>query len=387
MNDALRNTVLDIYDTVADQKSWPELLDRIAAQINAFGCIVFEWHGHGSNRSLSAPHFSSLFDPEQLQTYIDRCMPFEAVDQDIFEAHSLVSDGIDLIDDTVLADTVENLKRRKNVEVMQKFGILHRAAGLLNKDNTMQSRFSVQLGANRGRLTPQERGYLSNVLPHVAKALDLGRPAQQLALAHQGLIAAMDRLLIGVCILDVNGCVVVANEEFRRQLDDYAALSLQRNGVLRLGDEAAQQRFERLKADAFNHGHFGARPRKEAVSIDSESFLCVEVTPLTKAEDIGSSTFGGYILYSTDTSLPVHCSTLPIQQIFGLTATELSLVDAMAEGLTNAQIAQRRDRSVATINTQVKSILAKTQCTTRTQFVRLMMSFGASYLAETKDPA
>lgn len=386
MNQALRNTVLDIYDTVADQGRWPAMLDQIAAQVNAFGCIVFEWQGRGQDRSLSAPHFSNHFDPEQLRTYIDRCMPFEAVDQDIFEAHSLVSDGIDLIDDSILADRLEDLKQRKNVQVLQKFGILHRAAGLLNKDNTMQSRFSIQLGAGRGRLNADERGYLSGILPHVAKALDLGRPAQQLALAHQGLVTAMDRLMIGVCILDAKGCIVVANDEFRRQLETHAALSRQVNGVLRMQDPAEQVRFEGLKADALNHGQFGARPRKEAVSVEGSSFLCIEVTPLTRAEDIGTKAFGGFILYSTDTSLPVHCSTDLIQQAYGLTAAELSLVDAMAEGLTNAQIAERRDRSVATINAQVKSILAKTQCATRTQFVRLMMTFGGRFLAEETAP-
>jgi DNA-binding NarL/FixJ family response regulator len=55
----------------------------------------------------------------------------------------------------------------------------------------------------------------------------------------------------------------------------------------------------------------------------------------------------------------------------------------VAEGLTNAQIAERRNRSIATINTQVKSILSKTQCLTRTQFVRLMMSFSTDFVANT----
>ena len=65
---------------------------------------------------------------------------------------------------------------------------------------------------------------------------------------------------------------------------------------------------------------------------------------------------------------------------YGLTDTEMSLVDAIADGLTNAQIAEMRNRALPTINAQVKSILSKTQCSTRTQFVRLLTGFGGEYL-------
>ncbi len=384
MQDAIHQTVLSIYDAVADDALWPDVLQRFADQLDAVGCIVFEWQGEPHERRLAAPIASQYYDPSAIDTYVAKCFADEARDQDIFEAHSLRQDSIDLIEDDVLASSVSALKQRSNVQTLRKLGILHRAAGLLNKDNTAISRFSVQLADTRGRLTTDQRVHLAAVLPHIAKALDLGRAGRQLAMEHQSLLAAMNRLTIGVCILDARGRIVAANEEFRRQLDDQQAFLLRPNGTLELTRPEDQRLFENLKEHALNHGRFGARPRKESISTDIDSFLCIEVVPLNKSEEIGARRFGGYALYSTDTSLPVHCSTLPIQRAFGLTDAELALVDAIAEGLTNAQIAERRDRSVATINAQVKSILSKTQCATRTQFVRLMMSFGANYVADPK---
>lgn len=375
-----RDDILSIYDAAVEPKTWPLVLDRIAEGIGARGAIVFEWSSQDASRVLSATHASSFFDPVQLATYIERCQVFEAADQDIFEAHSLQSDGINLIDDSVLAPSVAALKERKNVQILEKFGILHRAAGLLNKDNPLQARFSVQLGSDRGPLTEQNRSYLGRVLPHVAKALDLGRPATQLALENQGLIAAMDRLLIGVCVLDAQGRVVTMNTEFRRQLERYATFDLPPGGVLRLSQPADQRRFEHLKSDCLHHGQFGARPRKEAVATDEEAVLCIELVPCTQNAEIGAKAFGGFILNSVDTSLPVHCATPAIQQAYGLTDAELALVDAIAAGKTNVQIAEERDRAVATINTQVKSILSKTRCASRTQLVRLMMSFAGRYV-------
>ncbi|MGY9057926.1 MAG: helix-turn-helix transcriptional regulator [Alphaproteobacteria bacterium] len=76
----------------------------------------------------------------------------------------------------------------------------------------------------------------------------------------------------------------------------------------------------------------------------------------------------------------MHCDTAPIKSAFGLTDAELSLVEFISEGFTNPEIAERRNRSVETINTKVKSILSKSQCANRTQFVRTMMRFGTNFV-------
>ena len=383
MSDDHKNFVLEIYDTVADQSLWPGVLDKIADKINALGCMVFEWESLDNRRSLTVPHASSFYKKEVINHYVNKFFEHEARDQDIFEAHSLASDGVDLIDDRVLASSRRELEKLENVQQLLKFGICHRAAGLLNKDNTAQSRFSVQFKSDRGRMTGSERAYLGDILPHVAKALDLGRPAAQLAREHTSLLQAMDELNIGVCILDNKGSLALGNQEFQRQLDSFQAFRVDPNGRLRMSDQLEQHRYSALLSDALNHGKFGARPRKEAITADSENFLCIEVVPLDTADEIGSKSFGGYVLYSTDTSRPVSCNPQPLQRAFDLTDAELGLVQSLGQGLTNAQIAERRDRAVSTINAQVKSILAKSHCSTRTRFVRLMMNFGAEILRES----
>lgn len=149
---------------------------------------------------------------------------------------------------------------------------------------------------------------------------------------------------------------------------------------MRINDGPGHSQFETLKAHGNNHGKFGARPRKEAIGLAEEHSLCVEVAPLHRAAEIGSKAFDGFLVCSTDTSLPVECDPAPMQQAFGLTDAELALVKAIGDGLTNPEIAERRGRAVDTINTQVKSILAKTSCANRTQFVRMMTRFGTNYL-------
>ncbi|WP_425101649.1 helix-turn-helix transcriptional regulator [Tropicibacter sp. S64] len=380
MVDRIHDVVLRVYDAAADDALWPDVLQQIADECGAVGCIVFEWDGMPHNRVLRPTVASSYYDLAAIGTYIEKCYPDECRDQDIFEAHSLRLDRVDLIEDDVLAPSMEALKALPNVQTLQKLGILHRAAGLLNKDNTAISRFSVQFGADRGRFSTVERVFMTTVLPHVAKAFDLGRPAMQLARDNLGLIAAIEQLSIGICILDRGGRRIVSNGEFQRQHETYRVFRIAPDGSIRFTKPEDERRFATLKRHAFEHGQYGARPRKEAISAGEDSYLCIEIAPLHKLGEIGTERLDGFILYSADTSLPLHCNTSPIKQAFGLTDTEQDLIAGIADGLTNAQIAEMRGRSVATVNSQVKSILSKTHCATRTQLVRLMMSFGVDYI-------
>ena len=54
----------------------------------------------------------------------------------------------------------------------------------------------------------------------------------------------------------------------------------------------------------------------------------------------------------------------------------------MAEGMTNREISDRREKSVETINTQTKSILAKTMSANRTQLIRLATNLSANFLSD-----
>ncbi|MDK3072563.1 helix-turn-helix transcriptional regulator [Sedimentitalea sp. JM2-8] len=377
----LRKTILDIYDAASDPSLWPEALQALADSVDAVGCIVFEWRQHDPGQKIVAQLASSYYDPAVIEGYIHRCHASEAEDQAIFEAHSMRSDGIDLIEDDVIAPSIDALTARSNVVALQRFGILHRAAGLLDKDNVTQARFSLQLGAGRGRLTVPERDRLAELLPHVAKAMNLGRAARELSRVFGGVLSAIDRLGIGICLLDREGRVVHVNEEFLRQIDRFRLFSRTPTGHLRFARPEDQRQFSALLDDALNHGRFGARPRKEAIAVHRDSFLCIEVVPLHTSAEIGTRPFDGVVLYSTDTSRPWSCDVEPMAAVYGLTEAEAEILSFVAAGLTNAQISEARGRSIATINTQVKSVLSKTGCQTRTQLVRLMLNFGTTYLS------
>lgn len=377
----LQALILRIYDTVADEALWPEVLDELVNRVGAQGCILFEWSGDAGSKHLTTPFFSKFYTADGLSTYLGKCAHLEAQDQEVIRANTSVQDAIDLVDDTVIARSRDRLEEMEHVRTLRRFGILHRAAGVMNKDNRWLSLFSVQFSEGRGPLSDTERSDLVQLLPHLAKALDLGHPIREQRRVAGSVLAGIDQLSVGVCILDPSGSVVVSNTEFRRQLESYRAMRIRHDGRLRIEDAHASGRVEQLMADARNHGRFGGRPRKEAISIAEDDFLCLEVSPLHRIDDLAGRIFSGFILFSADTSRPFEVDAAAIKDAFGLTDAERAIVEAMGEGLTNPQIAERRERSVETVNAQVKSVLSKSRCGTRTQFVRMLTSFGARFLA------
>lgn len=383
MSNELRDLTLRIYDAVADQRLWSGVLDQLADRVGAQGSIIFEWATSDGEMRLTAPIHSGFYPSETLSTYLLKCQHLEARDQEILRKQTNDHDEIELLDDTLLATSIEELRRQEHVRKLLRLGIFHRAAGIMNKDNPWISLFSIQLNSARQPLNDTERQYLSQLLPHLAKALDLSIPMRQLQSRYQGVLSAIDKLNIGVCVLDARGMTVARNQEFRRQQETYRTFRVSPNGQLRITNRLGQKCFEKLMSDLSQHGKFGARPRKESIMSHTLNPLCIEVAPLHKSDEIGTQAFDGFIICSTDTCLPIACDTGRVQQAFGLTPTETSLVDAIGQGLTNPEIADRRGRSVATVNAQTKSILAKSNCANRTQFVRTMMRFGASFLVKS----
>ncbi|MBY6068814.1 helix-turn-helix transcriptional regulator [Leisingera aquaemixtae] len=373
---------LKIYDAVADPAAWQPVLDEVVDRTGAHGSIVFEWHEEGPSRNLVAPLHSGRYPDNLLSSYLDKCAHLEERDQDIVRKHTSNHDAVELLDDTLIASTPEGLRNTEHVKFLESIGIFHRAAGVMNKDNRWISLFSLQLGAGRPQLDAEERAFLSPQLPHLAKALDLSIPLRQLHQRYRAVLSAMDQLTIGLCVLDRRGLIVARNEEFQRQQESYRSIRVGTDGRLLLGSADGNKHLTDLMEHVERHGQFGARPRKESVISGPSDALCVEVSPLNNADEIGTASFDGFLICSTDTSLPMHCNVERVGSAFGLTKAETALVEPISQGLTNPEIADRRERAVTTINAQMKSILSKSGCANRTQFVRAMMRFGTQFLRD-----
>ncbi|MEM6662347.1 MAG: helix-turn-helix transcriptional regulator [Pseudomonadota bacterium] len=383
MNDD-RDLILDIYNTIGEEGAWARVLERLAVQFDAVGCIVFEAEGSGAERRLSAPYYSQGYDPEAVGTYLTRFHDQELAIQDNHAADLRSGDHVEIFGADLRKDEALKARDAEAIQWLAAVGIHEWSACFLNKDDPNRSRFSMQMNNADPSIVGRRQARTRDLLPHIAKALELGRPAAQLARLHRTLLEAMDRLRVGVCILDGKGRPVVSNSEFDRQRDRHPVFHIAWDGSLQITEPADGKQFADLVGAVATHGRFGARPRREAIVTSSDgspTALCIEVAPLDVLQEMGSTPLAGAIVYSLDTSVPLRARTAPLKSIYGLTDAETEVLDLIAEGLTNPEIAEQRGRAPDTVNAQVKSILGKTRCANRTQLVRLLSGFAPMVFA------
>lgn len=386
----LNDLILAIYDTTINPGAWPEVLDQAARYIGATGAMIFELEGAGDQRRIRAPHLSKIYDAQLVAGYINRYHAEELIDQDIFTSLSKPTDQIHFVTDDALAKSEAELLARANVRAMVENGIRYRMAALLNKDMADRDRLALQFTSRTGPISKEHVERALRISPHIAKARNISRPTKQLADSFRSVADCIDMLVVGVCILDVQGRIVHLNQEFQRQLDTYPVFRKDRSGRLVMRSEKPAEALDKLRGSLANHGRFGARPRKEAITIlidDKPHTLCIEVAPLTSADEFGEPKLNGHIVYSMDAGNFYEIDGAMLASIFSLTQTETSILEMLAEGLTNTQISERRSKSVETVNSQVKSILEKTQSANRTQLIRLATNISSSFILDRSHPA
>ena len=382
----VRELILGIYDAAIDPRKWPAMLDRISRFVGARGIILFNMEDVGPARKLLTSYMSASYDICAMNDYLTLYHRQELDDQDRFANNQKMTDGIELVPDLVLMDQQGDFSNRPNVKWMRERGIHHRSGALLNKDNLYRDRFSIQFSQAHGPLNPEDIRKTSLLLPHIAKALSVGRPTEQLFDQFRSILSYLDLLAVGLCILSKDGSVIVKNREFQRQMEAYPVYRIGPTGKLLFDNANTDRSIRHLLADVANHGAFGARPRKEAVSaiLDGEDYkLCIEISPLNKSDELGTQPIGGHIIYSLDTNLPAAINAALVTDLFELTGAEIEVLSLMADGLTNREISERRSTSITTVNSQTKSILSKTMSANRTQLVRLVTNLSANFLSSS----
>lgn len=371
--------ILDIYDTALEPHKWPEVLDKISHFVGAIGALVIDLSSTADEGSLHATHYTSNYDADTASNYLTAFRIQELEDQRIFAQHSEKTDEIQLISDEVLAPSRELLEQRDNVKFIKSIGITYRAGALLNKDLIEMDRFAFQFNKEQGALNPEHIRKSNFLLPHLAKALNVGRPTALLASQYAFIVEGLNKIKSGVCIIDNRRNLIVQNKEFERQTDAYDVFNITNDGRLEFKNLTTMKTALDMFSSIGFHGRFGARPRKEALNsgaINQPHNLCIEIIPLDDVSSVDVKLTGGSIIFCLDTSEYPDVDVEKVSLAYQFTGSEKQVFRYLIDGFTNPQIADQLGKSVETVNSQVKSILSKTMAANRTQLVRISIQTG-----------
>jgi DNA-binding CsgD family transcriptional regulator len=94
----------------------------------------------------------------------------------------------------------------------------------------------------------------------------------------------------------------------------------------------------------------------------------------------------GFALFSLDATQPIDLDMRFIADAYSLTESKEAVLKLRGEGLTNAQISERRSRSLETVSSQVKALLSKTVSRNRTQLIRLATEHSPRLFIDSSIP-
>ncbi|WP_170207281.1 helix-turn-helix transcriptional regulator [Roseinatronobacter monicus] len=370
-----------IYDCALNPADWAAVMQDIAQHSGAIGAIIFDVVlDRTGQEQVCLQTCSSVYDPAEIEGYLARFNAEELRDQGIFARLSSQGEDVELLRCDRLTDSRAALEAQPNVQAMIASGVYYRAGALLCKDSLRMDRFALQSSRRQGPLTESALSWASVMLRHVAKAQSIGRAFRELHLRGAMLESVLGALPFGVAVVTGGRDILLRNPEFER-LAEASGLAAPRDPT-RLSPRALSRLpdIQRQLTGIEAHGTRGTRPRLEAgfmpLTEGAAQGLFVELSPLTRHPDLDRFGPSAYLMCALDSSRAHSIDLERLQRFFPLTASELAVLDLVARGHTNPEIADLRGRALETVNSQVKTIIRKTGSRNRTEMVRVAVGLS-----------
>ncbi|MEM7408915.1 MAG: helix-turn-helix transcriptional regulator [Myxococcota bacterium] len=224
---------------------------------------------------------------------------------------------------------------------------------------------------------------LEGLTPHLHRAVEIYRQLHGADVMRRALNEAVDRLPVGLLLLDVNRNVVVENKSARAILESDDGLHVDRHGP---GAAEARENAElqRLLAEAIEaqRGQYYNGPGFVSVSRPSgERAYAVMVTPLLAGPGPQGGEDAVVAVFVTDPSAKIVAGSEALEVLYQLTYSEAELVRLLSLGMSLDEAASQRGVSLNTARSHLKRAFSKTGTNRQGELVHLIVS-GVGQIGE-----
>lgn len=361
--------ILDlIYGAALDPSLWTRVMERVADQVGGGGATLARLSVvDGSGEALLARS-----DPETLRTYAEH-----------FERRNVL---------TVVEDPTA-YRQGRTAGVATEEAALPRAAFERSEfyndflkpqdiDSALWIRLelaerevcTITVGRpeRRGRFETSDMEAAVRLRPHLVRAYKMGRNlAGRLGLAHD-LTQAVEGSLHAILILDASGRVVHANRRAASLLGEDRGLGLAA-GRLFASNPQANATLQKLIASGLAAGGDRAGGAMGIPSPTRRLPLALRTSPIPGRDMPIFGAPGGLLVSVADLDRQLRSPADELRLLFGLTAAEARLADAVFEGLSLPEAADRFGLSLHTVRFQIARVFEKSGVARQTDLVKLMM--------------
>ncbi|MTI03233.1 helix-turn-helix transcriptional regulator [Roseibium sp. RKSG952] len=214
------------------------------------------------------------------------------------------------------------------------------------------------------------------LLPHLTKALEIGRVFTFLKARYKATLTALDQVQAGIAIALPDGQVIVKNAEAKKILKAQDGIALARDGRIVTSDPDVTSK---IKAHIFDIGSTAqgqANRHESLLSVSRPSGLTpylLDIAPLSDSDAELENNLDGALITIVDPERVPYLRLERFTALYGLTPAETEVCRWIAEGASVAEIAEHRNTSPTTAKNQVAAVLAKTGVNGRHELIRLIL--------------
>lgn len=353
-----RQAIDVIYDAVLDDEAYSLIPDAVGREVRASAVVITEFDRNFSPRSALYSQYSA----EMNQFYFDRGIakldvwtPI-AVQKALWD-RAVVCDSHVSAESFIRTPFYNEFFRHFGADTARCLGAaLRKPGGLLG--------VGLHRGFRDASFTVEETARLSALLPHLRR-LSILRERLAAAQARQRLQKlALDAVSYGIMVTDGAGRIQLINARAEAIAARCPALSLS-SQQLAARDPRQQAMLQALvHSAATRSGGQGGACRLRGPGAGNEVKLMAIPMPL----------YGGAALVLLDDEESKSKAEFAplLTQLYRLTPAEAELATLLAQGASTSEAAQHRQVSVATVRTQIKQLLTKTESRRLSDLTRLL---------------
>lgn len=371
----------EIYAAAQEPARWPEVVRRIAISCGSPRALLFT-----PLHSVDQGGFGYAFNmPQDRMEYWAAQGMHEDILMDAMVGKGWLVSGKVMTGDQLVPRS-RLLQSRFYQELWKPTGILQVCAGIIFDGQDMFLP-PVALSIYRGPSDPDfgeaDLDWVQRLVVHLAKALSLMFHLRDLSFRAAASTAALERLAVGVVLLDREGCIQFSNYAARRLFCRASHVVLhgvlgERGSVLALHPAFARQArdFQVVIQDVLRPGAESLRSM-QLIDETGAAVCVVHAAPLCDASKLlglGPRSGGVVFLYDLEEAASIPVARLI--RLYGLTPMEAGLAVEAVRGGSSKSLAGRLGISVNTVNTHLRRIFEKTATHRRADLLKLLLALS-----------
>jgi len=235
---------------------------------------------------------------------------------------------------------------------------------------------SISFDENISEISQDVINRTINLLPHITKAVEIGRTFSLLKARYKAALATLDHVQVGMAVALSSGEIVVSNSEAKRIFRTGDGLALTKANKITSNDSTMTAKIEHAIKEACGTA-IGEGDTPECLytvpRLSGDHEFLIDIAPLKDSlKELDPSLHGSLITIIDPLTVPVP-PTDRFARLYGLTSAESDILRHLINGSSLEEISEQRSTSPITVRNQTTSILEKTGTRRRADLIRLVI--------------